>query len=293
MKGKNLAGIGFMLASMAVLSLMDASMKALSEHYPPFQVAFLRGAFSVPFILAWALFANNGFKAILPRRPGLHLARGILAVVLLGTFIYALSSLPLSETYTLVFVAPLIITLLSVLLLKEKVSAGHWLAIFIGFIGVAIVFRPGFHIAPGLGAIAALFSALCYAVIAILTRMLGKSDTTLSMSFSFVFLLSVGAGLLAIPGWRALQIDHAVWFVILGVAGALGQYLLTEAFSRAEASAVAPFEYTALFWGLLFDAFIWHSLPEIHVYAGATIIIMSGVYILRHQHSRTPPPELP
>ena len=126
-----LAAIGWMLAAVATFSLMDAGMKQLAAHYPPLQVTMLRGAASLPFVLVWVL-ATAGARSIVPVRWGLHLLRGVLGMVMIGCFVFALKRMPLSTAYSIYFVAPLLVAALSVPLLGERVGPRRWTAIAIG-----------------------------------------------------------------------------------------------------------------------------------------------------------------
>lgn len=279
MRSENLRGIVLMLLAMAALSLMDATMKELSVRYPSIQVAALRGLVSLPFVIGWVWWRERSLLTLVRVRWPWHLARGVLAVLMLTSFIYAISGMPLSEAYTLFFVAPLMITALSVPLLKEHVGLRRWLAILAGFAGVLIVLRPGF-VELDLTAVAVLVGATCYALNAISVRILGRTDSTAAMSFWFIAMVAVGAGLLALPGWQPVLLGDAWWLAGMGVTGALGQLLITEAFRSAPVSVVAPFEYSTLFWGLLLDLLIWGELPGPLVYAGALVIVGSGLYLI-------------
>lgn len=290
MRGENLQGILLMLAAMAVLGLMDATMKQMAAHYPPLQVAALRGLVSLPFVIAWVVYRERGLGTLVRVRWRWHFARGVLAVVMLTSFIYALGQMPLSETYAIFFIAPLLITAFSVLLLKEPVDWQRWLAIAAGFVGVLIVLRPGFA-AVGLAAVAALVGATCYALNAISVRILGRTDSTAAMTFWFMAMLAIGAGALALPGWIPLRAIDAGWLFAMGASGALGQLLITEAFRRAPVSVVAPFEYSSLFWGVLLDLAIWGELPGPIVFAGAAVIVGSGLYLIHRE--RRPQPVAP
>jgi drug/metabolite transporter (DMT)-like permease len=275
-----------MLLAMAALSVMDAAMKQLVGHYPPIQVAALRGIVSLPFVVAWVYWRERTFTTLFRIRWRWHLARGVLAVLMLTSFIYAISGMPLSEAYTLFFVAPLMITALSVPLLKESVDGRRWVAVLVGFGGVLIVLRPGFA-GLNLMAVAVLIGAACYALNAISVRILGRTDSTAAMSFWFMAMLAVGAGLLALPDWQPLRATDAAWLIAMGVTGALGQLLITEAFKCAPVSIVAPFEYSTLFWGVLLDLMLWGDLPGPIVFVGAAVIVASGLYLM--QRERTPP----
>jgi drug/metabolite transporter (DMT)-like permease len=120
-------------------------------------------------------------------------------------------------------------------------------------------------------------------------RLLARTDTTASMVFWFSVLLSVGAGLLAIPDWVPLAADHWPLLLGIGITGALGQHLITEAFRHAPAAVVAPFEYTALLWGVTLDLVIWHVLPGAVTLAGGTIVIGAGLYLLARERRQVPP----
>jgi drug/metabolite transporter (DMT)-like permease len=265
---------------------MDATMKALAGRYPPFQVATLRGLVSLPFVIGWVYWRERKLTTLIRVRWRWHLARGVLAVVMLTTFIYAIRGMPLSEAYTLFFVSPLLITAMSVPLLKESVDARRWLAILAGFGGVLIVLRPGL-VTVRLTTVAILISATCYALNAITVRVLGRSDSTGAMSFWFIVTVAIGAGLIALPDWRPILPAHAGLLVALGVTGSLGQVFVTEAFRSAPVSVVAPFEYSSLFWGLGMDLVFWGRLPEPIVFAGAAVIAGSGLYLIHRE--RKPP----
>lgn len=271
-----------MLVAVAMFAMMDAGLKQLSSHYPPFQVASLRGAASLPLVLAWAL-ATVGVRPLLRVRWSLHLLRGVLGVAMMATFVYAVSKLPLSTTYSIFFVAPLLITALSVPVLGEKVGPRRWTAIAIGLVGVLVLLRPTGEGLISTAALAVLVAAVMYAVSAITVRVLARTDSTQSMMVWLMLMIAAGAGALAWPEWVAIRRED-LWLIAgIGVAGALGQYAITEAFRLGEASAIAPLEYTALVWGVLFDLSFWGVLPDAITWVGAAIIVVSGLYLIRRE----------
>jgi drug/metabolite transporter (DMT)-like permease len=271
-----------MVIAVAVLALMDGCLKTLSPHYPALQIAALRGLSALPIAIVWVM-ASGGLGQVLRVRFRLHLLRGSLGITMLSLFTFGIRSLPLANAYTIFFIAPLLITALAAPLLHERVGARRWVAIGIGFAGVLIVLRPtgaGMLSTPGL---AVLGAAVIYAISAILTRVLGRTDTTQSMVFWLVTIMSVGAGALAIPEWRPVQAPH--WLIVAGIAvtGSVGQWAITEAFKNAEASLIAPLEYTALAWGAGLDWIFWHTVPVERTLVGATVIIASGIYVIRRE----------
>ena len=271
-----------MLVAVAVFALMDAGLKTLSAHYPPFQVAALRGAASLPLVLAWALL-TTGVAPLLHVRWPLHLLRGVLGIAMMASFVYALHRLPLSTAYSIFFVAPLLLTAMSVPLLHERVGPRRWAAIVVGLVGVVVLLRPGGAGMLSMAALAVLLAALMYAVSAITVRVLARSDSSQAMVVWMMAMMAVGAGLLALPNWVPLRGEDAWTIAGVGVAGAVGQYAITEAFRLGEASLLAPLEYTALVWGVLLDATLWGVVPDGVTWIGAAIIVASGLYLLRRE----------
>ncbi|HXY76353.1 MAG TPA: DMT family transporter [Steroidobacteraceae bacterium] len=268
-----------MIAAVAAFSGMDALLKFLAAYYPPLEVAVLRGAASMPFMLLPTLLSGR-WRDLSPRRWRMHLLRGALAVVVLAGFIYAVRALSLASAYALFLSAPLMVAALSVPLLKERADARTWAAIVIGLAGVLTMLRPDVSGLSSLGTLAALVSAFAYALSIICVRVLTRTDTTVSVIVWSVGLMTVFSALLAAPRWVTLEPAHYRWLLALGVLAAIGSYLLTEAFRTAPAAIVAPFEYTALLWGIAFDWVIWHVLPSARVCIGGTIVMASGLYLL-------------
>lgn len=285
MPTSNLRGILAMLAAVATFAVMDVTMKRLVETYPAMQVTFLRGAASLPFLLcATGLFGR--WKDLLPRRWGLHLVRGLLTVATLWLFVSAVERLSLADTYAIFMSAPLLVTSLSVPMLGERVGWRRWVAVLAGLAGVLIVLKPSGAGWVTLGGLAALASASGYALGAITIRILARTDTNASIVLWSLLLLTAISGALAAGGWVAVRLEHWPWIAALGLSGAVGQYLLTEAFSRASPPVVAPLEYSALVWGMLFDWLIWLTVPGVRMLLGASIIIGSGLYVIHRERLR-------
>lgn len=271
-----------MLFAVAMFALMDAGLKLLAPHYPPLQVAALRGLSSLPFVAAWVLCTVTARSLWRVHWP-LHLLRGALGIAMMFGFVYGLRTMPLSTAYAITFVAPMLVTAMAGPLLGEQVGPRRWTAIVIGLAGVLVILRPSGQGMATAGGLAILVAAVCYAAGAITVRLLAQRDSIQAMVFWFVVLLSLGAGALAAPGWQPLRMED--WWVILGVgvAGSVAQIALTEAFRRGEASLIAPFEYTALLWGVMLDIALWGVLPDKVTWIGAGIIVASGLYLLRRE----------
>jgi drug/metabolite transporter (DMT)-like permease len=278
----NLRSIQAMLVAVVLFSIMDTTMKLLAAEFPPMQVVALRSLASLPLVCAYVAW-RGAFRSILRVRWPLHLLRGAIGIVMLALFAFGLKSLSLAEAYTIFFIGPILITALSVFVLKERVNAARWAAIAAGMAGVLVVLRPSGQGFLTVGGLAVLVSAVCYAVSAVTGRVLARSERGEHMVFWLMLLMALGAGTLAAPGWVAVQMRHVPLLAALAVSGFVAQLALTEAFSHGEASVVAPFEYTALAWGVAIDWLMWKTLPDGFTLLGAAIIIGSGLYLIRHE----------
>ena len=291
-RSDNFKGGLVMLIAVGSLSLMDACLKVLSGAYPPLQVAALRAIASLPVIVVW-IGLTGGFRQLLRVRFSLHLLRGALGIFMLAAFVYGVRNLPLSAAYTIFFIAPLLITMFAALILRERIEWQRWAAIAVGLLGVLVVLRPtGAHVVTT-GALAVLLAAVAYAFSAITVRILGRTDSTQSMVFWLMLMIAAGGSLLALPQWRPIQQQHAWVIVGIAVAGFVGQWTLTEAFKIGESSFIAPFEYTALAWGVGLDWFFWHAIPAGRTFAGAAVIIACGIYLIRRERTAHPADDAP
>jgi len=274
-----LRGILCMLLAVALFSAMDAAMKSLTPYYSAMQIACLRGALAWPLVVLW-LFGSGRHKTLLKTRWGLHLLRAVLGVIMLWAFVFSLQTLALAEAYAIFFTAPLLITAMSAFWLKEYVAPRHWVAIGIGLLTVLYMLNPDGDRLISIGALMALAAAICYAVSAITVRILGRSEGTGNMVFWLMTLLALGAGVLAMPDWQPLRAELWLSYVLIGITGFGGQIAVTQAFKIAPAAVVAPFEYMALLWGIGFDIVLWQLYPAFSMLAGATVIMLSGLYLV-------------
>ncbi len=280
----NLRSIYAMLLAVAMFSLMDTAMKLLAEHYPAMQVAALRGLVSLPLVLPY-VYLRGGFPTIFKVRWPMHVLRGALGIAMLFLFTFGLKNLSLAEAYSIFFIAPALITALSVVFLKEQVNAARWIAIGVGLVGVVVVLRPSGSGMLTLGGLAILGAAACYAVSGISARILGRTDSGEQMILWLMLMMAVGATLFALPGWVAVRASDFWLLCGLAVTGFIGQIAVTEAFSKGEASSIAPLEYTALAWGVGLDWLLWAALPDRMTIVGAGIIICSGLYLIRNERA--------
>jgi drug/metabolite transporter (DMT)-like permease len=175
------------------------------------------------------------------------------------------------------------------------VGRHRWFAVCCGLVGVVIILNPSSRGVATLAGCAALAAAMCYAVVALMLRRLTRTDSTLSIGLSFVVMIAIGCGILAYASWVPVLRAHWPWIAVMGLSGSVAQYLIVHAFRCAPASVIAPFEYTALLWGMALDWLLWGTVPTARVLTGGSVVIATGLYLIYREHraSRSVPKPLP
>ncbi len=295
--GHNVQGVGFLVLGLLIFSLQDVAVKWIGGDYPILEIVVFRSLTALPLTLLF--FRFEGGRGLPPTtRPRLEYVRGLFYFFSYTTYFMGLAALPLAEIAAIKFSGPLMITALSVVMLGETVGPRRWVALFVGFIGVLLIVRPGF-VAFNLGSIFILVSVLFYALAAILTRRLQTTDSSATMAYysSLVYLLAtvvllpvvflVGDFPDAHPSvaflfrpWATPPLLDGVIMAGLGLVWAGGMYFLARAYSVALASVVAPFEYVALPINVVWGFVLWHQLPALTTWAGAFLALASGLYVL-------------
>lgn len=272
-----LLGIGLMLASVVLLPVMDGFAKSLSGHFAIVQLVFARFLFQSLLIVPLALWNDPGAMRR-PQHLPLQVGRGVL--MLIGTFLFfwAIRTMPLADALAVLFVAPLIVTALSPVVLAEPVGIRRWSAVLVGFLGALVVLRPGVGVLQP-GALLALGAGTSYAGYILLTRRLSYAApplVTLSIT-SLVGLILTGAVLPAV--WVTPDPGHLARMVAMGAIGAGGHYLMIRAYEKAPAALLAPFGYAEIVTATIVGYLWFDDFPDGATWLGIAILIASGVYI--------------
>ena len=253
-------------------------------------------------VLLCILQFEGGWRALRTRNPGVHLCRGTLLVFANSAFYMAVAVMPLAEAMAIFFVAPLFITVMSIIFLHEQVGVRRWSAIVVGVLGMLVMLRPGAGIFQPV-ALLPVFAALAYASMQMLTRRIGLQEpaSVMAVSVQVVFIVaSATIGLIAGDGsyagtgheslefllreWRWPGWNDGALFVLIGAINAGGGYLMTQAYRSTRASVIAPFEYVALPLGLIWGWLIWQDLPDSTGFLGIVLIIGSGLYVIYREN---------
>jgi S-adenosylmethionine uptake transporter len=303
------AGIAFVLAGMAAISINDMLIKQLSEGYPLHQIVFTRSAIGLIFSLALVQM-EGGWRILRTSRPLLHILRGVLVVISNMCFFVALAVIPLADATALFFAAPLFITLLSIPILGEKVGPLRIAAVLAGFAGVLVMQRPWASSdtldANRIVLLLPVIAALTYAVMQLMTRKLGATSkaSALSVYIQGMFIVvSLGFWLIAGDGrfaenttspslifllraWIWPAPDDWPTLLGLGLNSAIIGYCLAQAYRLSDAATVAPFEYAllpmAVFWGWL----LWSELPDAAIWVGMALIVGSGLFVFLRENRK-------
>jgi drug/metabolite transporter (DMT)-like permease len=272
-------GIAMMLLATLLFTVMDSIVKNLTASYPVQQVIWARYFFQ--FALMLLLLPRLGIAGLLwTRRPGVHIARGLLLLISTYCMIAAISIVPLADAYTITFTAPFLVTILSVPLLKERVGWRRWTAVLVGFAGVLIVFRP--IAAPVHWAmLLPLITAACLALYQILTRKVSYDSRETAFMMLF-YLAWVGTAVMSaiVPAyWQTVATADWAWMIGMGALGAAGHLILIRALAITPASLLSPFIYSQIVWALGIGHFWFGDVPSIWMLIGCAVIVASGLYV--------------
>ena len=277
--------LAFVLMGTAVLcfSLVDATAKWLTQGYDPWVIASVSRVVPIAVAMSLAYRETGNPLNFYTAHPKVQVLRAALTIPMIWCFFTGLALMPLAEAITIAFAAPLFITVLSRPILGEKIGRRRWSAVAIGFLGILVALRPGLG-GLGIGPILIIISAFAYALsMVLLRRFAGQEPTRNILFYSAIGAFLVG-GFNAIPVWVAPSVVDWGLLLLVGVWGVFGSYAVIRAYRLGEASMLAPLEYTALIWSIIFDLWLFSLTPVPAVLAGAAIVIASNVYIAHREH---------
>ena len=273
-------GILFFMTAILVISVVDTICKLFTKELHAIQIVW--GYFIGINLTLWAFFFFKGeklSKLMITDRPILQILRPAFLVCSISSLFVGLTYLPLAEATAIGFVAPLFITILSVPILKEKVGIHRWTAILIGFTGVIIIIRPGGEFWQFVS-IMPLLGAIFFALFQIFTRLLSGTEKTFTTLF-YTGLGGLGWSSILVPFvWVVPSQIHILVFLAIGTLGALAHLCMINAFDFAEASLLAPFNYTKLLWVTVFGYWVFDDIPSLDMWVGSGVIVSAGLYVL-------------
>ena len=298
------AGAFFCAGALLLFAIQDSLIKQLSQRYPVLEVLTLRSVVALVLLVAVAItFYGRG--VIIGRQHRLMMLRGVLAFFAFTSYYVALKVIPLADAGSVYMSAPLFVTMLSALLLGERVGVHRWIPVVVGFCAVLIILNPGSSLFRIEAAIP-LFSALCYSMIPIINRRIGLSEHAMTMGiyttvvfFSLVLLASLAVQLLPAPApgnaivdglfqdWLPMPMSDVALACLAGSVFTCALLSITQAYRIARVATVAPFEYSYLIWVTLLGYLLFGDLPGPRTVFGAALVVLCGLYIIyREQQLR-------
>ena len=272
----------FSLLGWMFLPVMDGFAKYLSDDLPILQITWARYFFTVAFVFPIMFFFYKK-QLVWSDKPRLQIFRGLILLSANICFFYAISVISLAKALTLAFIAPLIVTAFSPILLGEKVGFRRWTAVAVGFIGSLIVIRPGF-LEFNLASMAALATGFFYGFYLIITRKLSTSDNPL---LTLLITGMVGASLVSIIipfYWVKPTLNQWSLMAGIGVFACIGHLFLILSLKYADASKLAPLGYTEIIPNVIIGYYFFNELPDNWTYLGLFIIVLSGLYVSRREY---------
>lgn len=277
-------GILLLIAAVSFFALLDTTCKWLSQTYPVPMIVWVR-YLAQTLLMLLVLGPRMKLDLVRTRAPKMQIVRGLVLLCVSVLFLYALSLMPIAEATAISFMAPLLLTALSVVVLKEFVPRGAWAAVVAGFIGVLIIVRPGGALfTPAV--LIPIVSAFMYAIYQLLTRKMAGVDPTVTTLFYGCLVGTILLTAAAPLFWAAPQsVLHALMLLSTGVLGGLGHFMLIRAFENAPASVLAPFLYVQLVIVSGIGYLVFDTFPDAISLIGMAIIVVSGAWVA-NQHRR-------
>lgn len=282
----NMRAIVLVLLAFLCFNIADAFLNVVVDTYHFGTVGFYPIMAYLFFLLVFSKQAGGVKSLKQTTHSKMHLFRGILSTIGFISFILAITYLTLAQTYTLVLTTPFWVALISIIAFKKWIGWHRGLAIAFGFAGVLIALQPDAQNVYILGSVAAITCALSAAGSMITAKVIGNKEPMINMIF-FPLTVTIIAMILINSfwqGWEPIALDHVIFFIAAGATFLIADFLFVGGFSTGETDLLAPLHYSQILWGALIGYFFFAEAPEIRTYIGATVIILSGIYLIYREH---------
>jgi len=287
-----LRGITFKILSVCVFVAMSAIIKATSDTIPPGQAVFFRSLFAIPVIGVWLAMRGELHTGLRTANPMGHVWRGLVGTTSMGLGFAGLGLLPLPEVTAIGYAAPILVVIFAAMFLGEEVRLFRLSMVVLGLVGVLVVLSPRLQVDPAtvgtretLGAIIVLLSAVFAALAQVFVRKLVQTETTAAIVFYFSVTATL-LGLMTLPwGWAMPTPGVLALLICAGLLGGVGQILLTTSYRHADASLIAPFEYTSMLLSIAVGYTVFGEVPGAAMLAGGAMIVIAGILIILRERA--------
>ena len=280
LQSRSIESLGMIFAVMAYFSfsLLDAVQKTAIIYHSVFQILFIKYCF-VLFLSLIESQRKKNYSFYLSGNTKIQILRSILSIIESGCFILSFRYLSLADAHSIAALTPVLVVALSAIILREHVSLKTWIAIFVGFVGVLIIMRPGLSIFDPKSLIP-LAGAFFLSIYQIITRKASESDPNETSLFYTSIIGVILMGIIGYNFWQPLMEYSLVYFIAIGFFFSLGLYFQIIALSMARAGIIQPFHYTLIFWAIILGYIFYDDFPDIPILIGGLVITVSGVYTL-------------
>lgn len=269
-------GVLIALAAYASFAFGDAAIKSFGSSMSVFQIAFFVTLFSFVPALIVRPRGERWRDAWRLRHPWLMQLRGICGIVSMAAVTVAFTTIPLAETYSLVFLTPILVTILSVVILRETMTLPRWLLLALGFAGVMLVVRPGFRDLE-FGHLCAAIAAVSASIGAIVLKRVSAHERRVSLLGVLLSYAVIFNGVAMIPSFVMPSPHQLAMFLLIGLFGGTGQLLMIAATRRAAANQIAPTQYSQIFWAILLGGFFYGEYPDTVAIIGLIVVVLAGI----------------
>ena len=271
-----------MCLSTVAFSIMHGLVRFVSEVLPPFQIAFFRNIFGLAFLLP--LLMRSRFAVLRTRQIGLHALRGVINMAAMLMFFTALSISPIAKVTALGFTAPIFMAILAVIVLGERFRIYRWSAIFLGFVGMLIILRPGLVVIDT-GALLVIGSAVLWAVAMLIIKIQSRTESSLTIVAYMGIFLGVFSIAPALWVWQPFELQTLGLMALIGLFGSIAQMAISESLKETDPTALMPFDFLKLNWTAMIGAWFFAEIPDMFTWIGATVIFSSGLFIAFRERS--------
>ncbi len=277
-------GIASIVLAGFFLTTQDAVIKWMTGAYPTGEIMAIRGVLALLFTGA-LIWWQGGMGILRVTDWRLQALRALCVVGTTATFISAIRYLPLATAISVSFAGPLIITAMAPRFLGEQVGWRRWSAVSVGFLGVIVIFRPGFG-EMDWALLFPLSTAVLVAVRDVSTRTLAGQDHSTGILFYAMLAVTLAGAATSPFGWVVPDLSDWYLFLITGFMICIAQLFMIIAFRYTEAATLAPFKYFSIIWGTAIGYLVWGDVPDNWTMAGGILIVASGLYIMHREHLR-------
>ena len=257
-------------------ALMASGVKYLSNDLNPFTICFFRCLIGLIIVLPFII--KNKFKAIKSKNIKLQFYRSFINVISMITWFSAIGIMHLEKATALGFTTPLFTTILAVIILREVIRAHRITALFIGFLGVLIIIRPG-YLPIESGTLLMLIASFSFSIVLIMVKKLSDIDSSLTIIFYHLLFMTPLTFIIAIFFWEGINFSQFFIFVLMGSAGLISHWCLAQAFKLSDTTFIMPFQFTKLIWASFIGYVIFAESPDKWTWFGGIIIFASVIYI--------------